>query len=741
MKILQILSFICLSFALICPLPCFATAPSSSGEPENLFDLDLEELASLTITTASRNPETLIDAPAKVTVITRQQIVERGYINLVDLMRDLPGVDVHGYSHETTYNRIVMRGVEGSNKFIIQQDGIPVGSPAGDPIPVADNFPLFNALRVEVVYGPVSALYGADAFTGIINIVTAGGRENEATAGTFIGEDGYRYFYGSGDYRLSDKVRLNFAGHLHESDNPNLTEYYGDAFTLEDLIDFGDNVAVPAEEREGYYGDTDSHTLTLGLQLGENFKMGYHQSMFESPTTSGMLPNSVDYNSHGSWTTMVRTLYGTYDYELTPNLSVHLRPLYADYEVDPSSKFNNIFSNYQDGYKYAESDKTQLDIQFNYSPDTTNTFVLGLVAAHVNSIAKTPDLMIPYAPDQTASEQPLYYTGTDETIPVKIFESCYDNYGTYLQYRRSWLPQFDTIVGARYDDSSRYGGSFNPRLGLIYKPSGRLTTKLLYGEAFLAPAPEFTFEHYGAFSGNINGDGLYTSNFFFVPNDDLEPEKIRTIEANLSYMLSSRFTLGLSMYHTRVDNMILNTGMTESASDFIDGGIIANTSHNDNIGELKVTGGDLEFSHVTVFDDSSLKLWGNYSYTNSKLEDSKQNVEVDRTFVPTNKVKLGLTFRYKEKYFLTPQFYWVDTVKTEVVELVGGGTSPEEVRSYSLVNLHAGIDDILPGLSLSLRVDNLFDRRYYNAGTANTVTFAESPQNPRLIIFGLRYTY
>nr|MDA3831953.1 hypothetical protein [Spirochaetales bacterium] len=77
----------------------------------------------------------------------------------------------------------------------------------------------------------------------------------------------------------------------------------------------------------------------------------------------------------------------------------------------------------------------------------------------------------------------------------------------------------------------------------------------------------------------------------------------------------------------------------------------------------------------------------------------------------------------------------------EVIELLGGGPNTGEVRYYSLFGMHAGIDDILPGLSLSLRVDNLFDHRYYNAGTANTVTFAESPQNPQQIIFGLRYTY
>ena len=72
------------------------------------------------------------------------------------------------------------------------------------------------------------------------------------------------------------------------------------------------------------------------------------------------------------------------------------------------------------------------------------------------------------------------------------------------------------------------GNTFNPRGGLVYKPRSDLTVKLLYGEAFLAPAPEFTFEHFGAFSDTTDADGLYTSSFFFIPNEDLKPEKIET---------------------------------------------------------------------------------------------------------------------------------------------------------------------------------------------------------------------
>ncbi len=85
--------------------------------------MSLKDLMQLKITTASRSEETVIDAPAKVKIITKQQIRERGYINLFDLLRDQPGVDTQAYSHETTYNQVAVRGVVGNNRFLIQQDG------------------------------------------------------------------------------------------------------------------------------------------------------------------------------------------------------------------------------------------------------------------------------------------------------------------------------------------------------------------------------------------------------------------------------------------------------------------------------------------------------------------------------------------------------------------------------------------------------------------------------------------
>ena len=83
----------------------------------------------------------------------------------------------------------------------------------------------------------------------------------------------------------------------------------------------------------------------------------------------------------------------------------------------------------------------------------------------------------------------------------------------------------------------------------------------------------------------------------------------------------------------------------------------------------------------------------------------------------------------------------IDRFYVQMYELVGGGVSSGKVRSYNLVNLNAGIDNIFNRISLTCRINNLFNQKYYNAGTANTVTFAESPQNPREFFLSLRFNF
>ena len=719
-------------------MPLSAFAQGYPIDTEDLFDLELEELMSIQITTASRSEETLRDAPAKVVVITRQQIQERGYINLFDLLRGEAGIDTQAQAHDSTYNRISIRGVHGVNKFIIQKDGVTISGPAGDPIPIADNLPLFNAERVEIVYGPASALYGANAFTGVVNIVTDSNGHEKAIAGTMLGQDDYYYVYGHTAQKIGDDALISLSAHFNEGSNPELSKTYPEIFNADITNLFSGAVIESNADRAPFYGTTSSHSLSLIFQLGEDFKAGYHQAAFKSPTSTAK-PDFVDYRTQASWQSRVDTLFGKYQHRITDSTTTKLQMSHAFYEVDPTSKYNNVYSGYEDGYKYADSTKTEIDVQFDVDLNADSKLIWGGVFERIDALAKTADLQVPYDPDKSHTEQDLFYSGSNNTLPIKVFETSYTNLGAFAQHRHAWTDSLDTIAGIRYDDNSRYGSSVNPRLGLIFRPDNKLTTKLLYGEAFLVPAPEFAYEHFGTFTGTTDISGNYESFYFNVPNPDLEPEEMQTLEADLSYLFNKDTLLNVAAYYSRVEKLILRANMTPPDSDFIEGGVIAATSHNANVGNLKIKGLELDLSHERILKSGSLKLWGNYSHTDGEMEDKVRNLTVDLPFVAKNKIKLGLTYDHQKKYFLTPLVYWIDETSADAPPVGSSSLTSSTSRSYTLVGLNIGVRDKKRGLTINLKIDNLFNRKYYNAGLGDgLMTYVEVPQNPRQIYLGIK---
>jgi len=164
-----------------------------SDVTQNLFELSLEQLLEIKVTTVTRFAESTWQTPGHTVVMSRAQILRRGYRNVAQLIAALPSTDVLVGADIFESNRIGIRGVIGNNKFIILQDGIRLSSPTTDLVTVADNYPLLHVKQVEIVYGPASALYGADAFTGVINLISRQGNEQPGTELVVMaGNDGAR---------------------------------------------------------------------------------------------------------------------------------------------------------------------------------------------------------------------------------------------------------------------------------------------------------------------------------------------------------------------------------------------------------------------------------------------------------------------------------------------------------------------------------------------------------------------
>ena len=136
---------------------------------------DSHALGQVTVT-ASGHAQQLEDAPASISVITREQIEQRYYQDATDALRDIPGVIITGGGSGDRGNDIVIRGMP-SQYTLILVDGKPVSTretrPNGSAGFEQDWLPPLQSIeRIEVVRGPMSTLYGSDAIGGVINVIT-----------------------------------------------------------------------------------------------------------------------------------------------------------------------------------------------------------------------------------------------------------------------------------------------------------------------------------------------------------------------------------------------------------------------------------------------------------------------------------------------------------------------------------------------------------------------------------------
>lgn len=717
---------------------------------QRLMGLSLQDLIATPVVTASRQEETRDQTPAQILVITREQIRERRYQNLADLMRDLPGVDWQGGTKSSQFNQFSVQGYVGPNKLLILLDGVRIGAPAGGNFAVANNFALYMAKQVEVLYGPAAALYGADAVAGVINIITQPGRGPKGSwasvgAGRFGGEEG-AFMTG---LDTEQGLQLSLGGHWQRADRAPLDHYYPREFAKVPAISNGQTI-VPASQREPYAGNIASHSLYARADWAEQFTVGFFRHSFTSLTSTGDPPAMARYQTSSEWQPSSDTFYGRWHFRPAPDVQAQLQLDHSRMELDPRARYNNTFSGYKDSYSYELGKRTGLEQSLNWRINERQQLQTGLGWQKYHA-ALASSLAAPYNPDVAANAQGLLYPNTQ--LPAQIHDDDFHNLSAYAQLQSQWSAAFSTSAGLRLDRHSHYGSSINPRLGAVYKPQAQHVFKLLYGQAFRAPSPEESLSAYGTFSGAQDAQGRYIGTNFRIPNFNLKPEKARTLSAAWDWRPAPSLNLVTHVYHSRISNLVV----TQPSGDVgaIPGAVLVSPETKGNAGRQQQTGLDLSAQwRFRVGSNWAGELWGSASWIHGRI-DTGNGVDWAIPYVASHKLKLGTTLRWRDQFSITPQLYWTGNVTngskqgpTDPLLPQGAcqGTMAAPSRcstpGYTLVDLHLGWHKLLDGhATLWLDLYNLLDRRYYAAAGAGSRTFWDMPQQPRTWMLTLDYRY
>jgi iron complex outermembrane receptor protein len=179
----------------------------NNNEPEDLFDMSIEELMNLEITTASKKKEKLFDAPATAYVITSEDIRRSEATSIPDALWMVPGLQVARMNANKW--AITSRDFNGefANKMLVIIDGRSIYTPHFDGVCWdTHDVMLEDVERIEVIRGPGGTLWGANAVNSIINIIT---KDAKDTQGGLLSGGGGTEEQGFGAARYGDKIDEN----------------------------------------------------------------------------------------------------------------------------------------------------------------------------------------------------------------------------------------------------------------------------------------------------------------------------------------------------------------------------------------------------------------------------------------------------------------------------------------------------------------------------------------------------
>ncbi|PTL81831.1 TonB-dependent siderophore receptor [Vitiosangium sp. GDMCC 1.1324] len=728
-----------------------------AGRPSDISELSLEDLLNLEVVTPSAQAQTVSEAPSTVYVFTKETIRRRGYTYLAQLLEDVPEIEMHFKARPEYSEQIIVRGIlgQGNEKIIILLDGFRIDALSKTPHSVGHNFSLVNVERVEVVLGPVSALYGPDAFAGVIQIITRSGAQVQGgrvtgSIGRFnTTEDSFVVGAKAGDLSLA------VSGSYYHSDEPTLPNFYPEdfrwyneryktrgevhvsPFAPEDLV-----VVVPIEP---YATPTNDYFLSARLDIGD-FRFGYTRHYDRH---SSSLPESSDlalFIKDAKWAYTIQSAYGQYTYrsgdeklELITSLSLNT------YEVDPDSAFINYVTSYQRGFKYEQFLVGELEERISYHFLSWLSGTWGLSYRDLAGVPKTADLAKRLDPDASPPEfQGHVYIGTDVrdvtgrdlSVPVDFYNIHEQNLGTYLELRAQPRPWLNVTAGARFDHQTRYGDSLTPRIGVILQPREGTRLKLLYGEGFLAPSPNVAYQHFGSFApvtdeaGNIIG---LKSFFFHLPNPDLKPERLRMGEIIVSQDFGDAVRVSANGYLSHVRNRF---GVQLLENQTFKGWPVDVVEQPINLGERFLSyGGTLRLDVLVRSGRLSLNPYASYTFTSGKRgEDPIPSAAM-------HVVKGGLDIAWRGLSLSTrliarsSAFHPVLRDENGHLMVIPGST---------VVNAHLRYSDIVRfhGISPSLWLDvrNLFDARYYLVSGA-VAHLPGVPQDPLRILVGAEVAF
>ena len=659
---------------------------------------------------ATRHETKISKAPGIVTVITTEEIKNLGYRTFVEILRTIPGFEIL----KDGSNGVVVpavRGITSSNKVRLMLNGHFVNSPfTGSAFGRFDDFPVENIKKIEIIRGPGSAMYGENAFTAVINIITKDAKDI----------DGVKVSSGYGSFETYEENvvfgktygKVDVSGMLHYRQTGGFDGIVeSDRQTILDntLSSFG--VPAVSQATGRVHDGRQEYDMNLKVAYKEFYFEGLYINKNVSPFIGGPQYALTDESQIRD-----NYVFGEVGYKKKYEEKFTIKPrLYYDqfdldnyieslpegttvpFDTDGDGNYDTL-NTYPDGF-IGNGKVTQkivgTEIPFDYELFDGNIMTLGFEYRLINQTNI----------EFSSNFHPATYDVLDsvrdfsDTYPF-LKEATRRIWSVYLQDTWDITDTLNLTLGARHDQYSDFGGATSPRSGLTWAFMKDASLKLLYGEAFRAP----------------NFVEMFTTNQPAIRgNEDLDPETIRTYEVGLRYRFNKYVTSGINYFNNDIKDLIVLKTLESNQ----------NTSRYENFGDANIQGIEME----TKVDIAK----GNYVFMNYTFQDTEDDDGDDLPFVAKHKGNFGVNVHYW-KY-----------INTNLSTFVSGKRFREEddtrgdMPAYALLNLSVIGKEFFKTMEVYGTVYNLLDKDYSDPGPTSIPE--DLPRPGRSFFVGLSYQF
>ncbi|MAC33876.1 MAG: TonB-dependent receptor [Haliea sp.] len=654
---------------LLCTLPLAVSAASSLAQDAGR---QLEEV----VVTAAGYQQRIIDAPASISVISREELRKEAYTTIVDAVRDIPGVYVTGGGN---MQDISIRGMDDTYTLYLV-DGRPIsagravntnGSDGGKQIGLP---PLAMIEQVEVIRGPMSSLYGSEAMGGVINIITRAAPES------WTGNI-------AGDYTLADNDVSNDA-------------YNSDFYLGGPLVD-----GVLGVEMTGSYQHTDESDFAGGGDAAAS------EPEAETTRVGGKLNWRIDEANRMGFA------YDQADMEFnrTPGKSIPAEDEASGYEYQ-----KKLYTITHDG-KYGQL--------------STSSYLQQDISDRVET-EKKEEVLTLNAQANYVGERHIYTFGgrykeeefVDETNGLldASVEGAVDTVDRWIvavfaEAEWNFIDNLGITTGLRYDDDEQFGGQLSPRIYANWHSTDRLTFKGGISTGYTQPSLANATAGFGRGTGgrgspNLSPNGDPISRALIIGNPDLEPETSVNYELGFIYDDRKRgLNLGLMAFHTQFKDKIAEDRYCESEgvdrddyanyTCFFGGNTYYFLSTRKNIAEAEMQGVEASINYWLT---DRLQLKADYTFTDSEQKTGEFAGE-PLNKMPKQMANLSLSWDASAQV----NFWARANYRGETSDYLGRTSMSDGTPEYTLLDLGA-VWQLSPRLKLMAGLFNVADKAITN---------------------------